>query len=105
MTRQPYPTDLTEAEWERIAPLLPPPLPIGSPRTVELREILNAIFYWADNGIKWRAMPDDFPPWSTVYDYFRRWLRNGLWEQINSALVKEVRTEAGREEQPRKCAR
>ncbi|CAA9403527.1 Mobile element protein [uncultured Leptolyngbya sp.] len=100
MTRKPYPSDLTDAEWETIQPLLPLPYAIGSPRTVDLREVLDAIFYWADNGIKWRALPQEFPPWQTVYGYFRSWARSGVWEQLNAALVLQVRTKAGREAQP-----
>jgi transposase len=67
---------------------------------VDLREILNAIFYRVDNGCKWRAMPHDFPPHQTVYDYFRRWVKTGLWENINQALVKQVRVSEGRNEEP-----
>ena len=70
MTRKAYPSDLNDAEWGDIKDLLPPASKIGSPRTVDLREIIDAIFYLVDNGIKWRAMPHDFPPWSTVYTTF-----------------------------------
>lgn len=64
-----YPSDLSDAEWEIIAPLLPPDKPVGRPPEVHLRDVLDAIFYRVDNGIKWRAMPIDFPPWETVYTY------------------------------------
>ena len=60
----------------------------------------RAIFYRADNGIKWRALPSDFPAWQTVYGYFRLWVKLGVWEQINAELVRQVRTHAGRAEQP-----
>jgi len=101
MPRKPYPSDLTEAEWSKLKPLLPAEKNrIGSPREVELREVVNALMYVADNGIKWRAMPHDLPAWQTVYGYFRRWSQSGVWEQANQALGKEVRIEAGREEQP-----
>ena len=90
MTRKAYPSDLNDAKWDDIKDLLPPASKIGSPRTVDLREIINAIFYLVDNGIKWRAMPHDFPPWSTVYTYFRRWTRNGLWAKINTILFTKV---------------
>jgi transposase len=100
MSRSPYPSDLNDAEWDSIKELLPPASNIGSPRTVDLREIINAIFYLVDNGIKWRAMPHDFPPWSTVYTYFRRWTRNGLWLRINGTLLARARLEAGRQAQP-----
>lgn len=100
MSRKPYPSDLSAAEWEKIKPLLPAPNTIGSPRTVDLREILNAIFYRVDNGCKWRALPHDFPPHQTVYDYFRRWVKTGLWQQINQSLVSQVRLNEGRNETP-----
>jgi putative transposase len=100
MSRKPYPSDLSDAEWEIIKPLLPEASKLGSPRTVDLREILNAIFYRVDNGCKWRAMPHDFPPHQTVYDYFSRWVKTGLWETINQALLKQVRVSEGRNEEP-----
>lgn len=101
MPRKPYPSDLIDAEWAKLKPLLPAENRIGSPREVEIREVVNALMYVADNGIKWRAMPHDFPAWQTVYGYFRRWSLSGVWEQVNQVFVREVRIEAGREEQPR----
>lgn len=95
-----YPSDLNDAEWQIIEPLRPPEKPVGSPREVEMREVLNAIFYRADNGIKWRAMPIDFPAWQTVYGYYRLWVRLGVWEQINTALVEQVRVASGRDPEP-----
>ena len=79
MTRKPYPSDLKDAEWAVLEPLLPPKKPLGSRREVELREVVNALMYVADNGIKWRALPHDFPAWETVYGYFRRWTHSGVW--------------------------
>ena len=100
MTRIAYPSDLSDTEWELIEELFPPPSPIGRPVEIALREVVNAIFYWCDNGIKWRALPHDFPCWSTVYDYFRRWVKTGLWEQINQQLVGKVRQAQGRKASP-----
>jgi putative transposase len=100
MPRKPYPSDLSDDEWEKIKPLLPEANKLGSPRTVDLREILNAIFYRVDNGCKWRALPHDFPPHQTVYDYFRRWVRTGLWQKINQMMVRQVRVFEGRNEEP-----
>lgn len=100
MIRQSYPSDLNDAEWDEIKDILPPPSKMGSPRRVDFREIINAILYLNDNGTKWRAMPHDFPPWSTVYTYFRRWSRNGLWLKMNAILVERVRLSAGRNAQP-----
>lgn len=92
--------DLSDDEWEKIKPLLPEVNKLGSPRTVDLREVLNAIFYRVDHGCKWRALPHDFPPHQTVYDYFRRWVRTGLWQNINQAMVRQVRVFEGRDEEP-----
>ena len=95
-----YDSDLSDEEWQKIEPLLPPAKPVGKHREVSLREILNAIFYRADNGTKWRNLPREFPNWQTVYSYYRLWVRLDIWEQINSALVGQVRTREGRNAQP-----
>lgn len=95
-----YDSDLSDEEWQRIEPLLPPEKILGKDREVNLRDVLNAIFYRADNGLKWRSLPCDFPAWQTVYGYFRLWVKLGIWEQINYALVCEVRVSEGREAQP-----
>lgn len=100
MSQPSYKSELTDQEWQIIEPLLPAPKPVGSVREVNLREVLNAIFYRADNGIKWRALPCDFPAWQTVYGYYRLWVRLGVWEQINTVLVQQVRSSVGREAQP-----
>lgn len=100
MTKPFYDSDLTDAEWQIIEPLLPPPKPVGKDREVDLRQVLNAIFYRADNALKWRALPSDFPAWQTVYGYYRLWVRLGVWEQINAALVRQVRQAEGREGEP-----
>jgi transposase len=100
MSQRNYDSDLRDEEWRRIAPLLPPQKPVGQLREVSLREVLNAIFYRADNGTKWRNLPSDFPAWQTVYGYYRLWVRLGLWEQINQALMQQVRLQAGRQAQP-----
>lgn len=100
MSRLPYPSDLSDDEWALIEPLIPVNQGVGHPTDVNLREIVNAILYWVDNGIKWRAMPHDLPNWSTVYDYYRRWVKTGLWEEISARLVKLVRLAEGRDDQP-----
>lgn len=100
MSHSGYDSDLTDGEWQRIEPLLPPEKAVGKLREVDPRDVLDAIFYRADNGIKWRALPSEFPAWQTVYGYYRLWVRLGVWEAINAALVKQVRTAAGREAQP-----
>lgn len=95
-----YQSDLSDAEWELIQPLLPPPKTLGRDREVDLRAVINAIFYRVDNGVKWRNLPGDFPRWQTVYTYYSSWTRLGIWEAINAALVSQVRVQEGRNEQP-----
>ncbi len=68
-----YPTDLTDKEWALIAPLLPPAKLGGRPRSTALREVLNALSYWLRSGGAWHLLPHDFPPWQTVYHYWRCW--------------------------------
>jgi transposase len=80
-----YSSDLTDAEWQRIEPLLPADKPVGRLREVDLREVVDAIFYRVENGVKWRNLPADFPAWQTVYGYFRVWVCLGVWEAINQA--------------------
>lgn len=97
MARPQYPSDLTDAEWGILEPLLPAPKPGGRPRTVNLREVLNALRYVLREGCRWRALPHDFGlPWETVYTYFRRWRLAGTWEQLHAALRPRVRQQAGR---------
>ena len=100
MVRPPYPSDLNAAEWQVLKPLIPPAKAGGHPRTVDMREILNGLFYVNRNGCGWRALPHDLPPWSTVYDYFRRFRRDGTWAAINQALREQVRVQAEREATP-----
>jgi len=100
MKRKAYNSDLTAAEWAILAPFIPPPLPGGRPRKHDMREVLDAIFYISRGGCAWRLLPHEFPPWQTVYHYFRAWRRTGLWELRHSALRERVRVEAGREAQP-----
>ena len=101
MPRRAYPSDLTEAEWAILGPLVPAPKPGGRPAQHARREIVDAILYVLRNGVAWRALPHDLPPWQTVYDYFRRWRRDGTWEAINAELREQVRIQAGRAPTPR----
>jgi putative transposase len=100
MNRQAYPTDLTDAEWAMVEPLIPPAKSGGRKRTTDVREVLNAIFYLLRTGCAWRMLPHDFPNWNTVYTYFRNWRKDGTWQKLNDALRREVRTQAGREAEP-----
>lgn len=99
-SRQVYPTDLNDTEWNRIAPLLPPAPSMGRPRKHPWREILNALFYVTRSGCAWRLLPHDLPPWKTVYTYFRQWRLDGTWERLNVALREQVREKVGRHRHP-----
>ena len=98
--RKPYPSDLTEAEWAVLEPLLLPAPGGGRTRTTDLREVVNAILYVNKNGCAWRALPHDFPPEGTVRDYFHRWRRGGAWERILDVLRQHVRRQEGKEHEP-----
>ena len=90
LERKSYPSDLTDAQWQRIVPLLPPAEPKGRHHGVELREVLNGILYVACDSYDWRSFPHDLPPRSTVYDYFGQWRLDGTWQKILDALHPEV---------------
>lgn len=100
MSRNQYGSDLTNEEWDILTPLIPPAKPGGRPRTTDMREVLNAIFYILRGGCPWRLMPHDSPCWQTVYDYFCKWRISGLWEQINTTLREKVRKATDRDSQP-----
>ena len=100
MERKPYPSDLTNDEWAIIEPLMPPEKPGGRKRTVNLREVVNGIYYILRSGGDWRMMPHDLPPWPTVYTYYRQWRISGLWEKINGQLGELVRLLEGRKATP-----
>jgi putative transposase len=99
MSRKAYPTDLTDGQWEQLEPLLPKAksgIPKGGrPVTVELRDVVDAIFYHLRAGGAWRMMPHDFPAWQTVYGKFRDWRLDGTWEKVHAALREKVRIDAG----------
>jgi putative transposase len=95
-----YPTDLTNAEWERIQPLLPKPALRGRKPGVDLREILNAIRYLARAGCGWRMLPHNFPPWQTVYWWFRRFVRRLLFRTLHDVALMLDRERVGREASP-----
>ena len=100
MQRASYPTDLTDAQWGLLAPLLPPAKPGGRPRSVDPREIVNAILYQLRAGCAWRLLPHDLPPWGTVHYYYRRWRLDGTWQQVHDTRRGQVRVAAGREPTP-----
>jgi len=100
MRLKPYPSDLTDGQWDILKSHLPEARIYGRPRKTDLREVVNAIFDRNRNGCTWRALPRDFPPWRTVYNYFIKWATDGTWQAINEALRQQVRRQAGREPTP-----
>ena len=95
-----YPSDMTDAEWALIAPLIPPEKRHGRRREVVIREVVNAIFYVLSTGCQWRFLPKDLPPRSTVHDYFKLWEWDGTLERIHFTLFVQVRELAGKEASP-----
>jgi putative transposase len=95
-----YSTDLSDAEWECLGPHLPPPKKRGRPRSHSAREFLDAVFYVLKSGCPWRMLPREFPPWETVYCWFRRWRLDGTWERLNAALREHLRVRLGRDAHP-----
>ena len=95
-----YPSDLTDAEWTLVEPMIPPARRGGRPRDVNVREVLNAIFYVLSTGSQWNALPKDLPPKSTAHHYFGLWDWDGTLERIHHALYVETRERAGREASP-----
>jgi len=97
--RKPYPSDLTDAQWAIIEPLIPVHA-VGRPRTNEMREVLNALFYLNRSGCQWDMLPHDLPAKSTVYSHFARWRDDGTWQRVMDALRQKVRVADGREPSP-----
>jgi transposase len=95
-----YPSNLTLAEYELLSDLLPEAKPGGRPRSVELWDVLNAIFYLLVEGVRWRALPGDFPAWQTVYTYFRNWRNDGTWISIHERLYHCTRLDHRRHPSP-----
>jgi len=95
-----YPSNLTRAQFEFLNDLIPDPKPGGRPRTVDMWQVLNAIFYVLVEGVRWRALPGDFPPWQTVYTYFRNWRNDGTWLRIHDQLREWTRIEHQRHPSP-----
>jgi putative transposase len=95
-----YPTDLSDDEWLCVCPHLPEPAREGRPRLHGLRAILDAVFYVLKSGCPWRLLPREFPPWKTVYDWFRKWRIDGTWERLNAELRERLRCRLGRDPNP-----
>jgi transposase len=100
LARKPYPSDVTDAQWEILAPLIPEPSAYSPREPVDRREMVNGILYLLRTGCSWRQMPHDLPNGKTVYHYFRLWTLDGTWEKAMTALRKQVRAKMGREEEP-----
>lgn len=100
MRRRDYPSDISDEAWDLLVPLIPPGKSGGRPRTTSMREVINAVFYLDRTGGQWRALPHDFPPWSTVWSYFRRWHDDGTWQRIQTTVREHVRVKQGREPTP-----
>lgn len=99
--RKPYPSDLTDLQWDNIEHLFPRPRTrAGRPRTYPVREIVNAVFYLARSGCAWRMLPHDFPPWKTVSYYFYTWRDKGVWEGLHGVLRADIRRLEEREDTP-----
>jgi putative transposase len=97
--RKPYATDLSDAEWGLLEPLVPAVRTGGRPAKYPRREIMNAILYVLRSGCAWRLLPHDFPPWDSVYGYFNQWRKAGKWQQIHDALYEQLRVAVGRHPQ------
>ncbi len=95
--RRAYPSDVTDKEWAILEPLIPTAKPGGRPQEIERREIVNGILYVLRSGCPWRLLLHDLPNWSTVYLYFRLWKHAGIWEQVNTALRRDLRVCLGRD--------
>ena len=100
LERMPYPSDVTDEEWEILEPLIPGEKPGGRPQEIARREIVNAILYVLRSSCPWRMLPHDLPRWFTAHWYFRQWKQQGIWEQVNAALRRELRVSLGREAEP-----
>jgi putative transposase len=95
-----YQSDLSDKEWSIISSMIPPCKPGGRPRRVNIRHIMDAIFYLLKTGCQWRMLPQDFPPWGTVHYYFRRWRLEGVWFKIHEQLRSAARKKHQKDEHP-----
>jgi putative transposase len=98
--RKRYPSDMTDAQWEIIEQLIPPAKHGGRPRKVDMREVVNTLFYQSRTGVQWDYLPHDLVAKSTAWDYFVAWQKDGTFQKMLDALRGQIRTEAGREETP-----
>jgi len=99
-SNQIYPTDIPDSQWEIIRPMLPPSPPLGTDREVDMRKIINGIFYLNRTGCQWRMLPKEYEHWNTTFGYYNRWRKDGTWQRIHDTLREEVRLQDGREPTP-----
>ena len=100
LKKKSYVSDLTDKQWEIIEPLIPSAKPGGHKRTINIREVINAIFYILRSGCVWRLLPNDFPKWKTVYHYFSVWKKDGTWKKIHDEIRGQVRIKAKKKREP-----
>ena len=100
MSTHPYPSDLADAEWAILGPLVTPGKQAGHPQMLELRRLVDAVLYLLRTGCQWRALPHEFPPWPTVFYHYAKWRTQGTWERINAVLREQHRVACGRKAQP-----
>ena len=100
MERNPYPSDLSDEQWQRLEPWVPAPKAGGRPASYSRREIVNAVLYLVRNGCTWRGLPHDLPPYRIVFHYFRTWQADGTWQLLHDKLRQRVRQQAGKTPQP-----
>ena len=100
MAEKIYPSDMSDRQWRLIEPLIPAGKSGGRPRDVDMRVIINAILYIVRGGLSWRMLPKEYGPWPTVYGYFRKFQREGVWQQIHETLYKKVRRKTARKPTP-----
>ena len=104
MEHKPYPSDLTDEQWGLLQPLIPAARPGGRPRKTDMRRVLDALFYVIRQGCTWRALPHDFPPWKTVYNYFQWFQWDGMWQRLLDTFRVGVREKVGRQPTPSAAA-
>ena len=100
MSKKRYSSDLTDQEWQLLENLIPPAKIGGRPRTANMREVLNGIFYVLKTGCQWENLPKDLPPSGTVFHYYNTWRKTKVWQTINTHLREQVRQAEGREATP-----
>ncbi len=100
MSNQIYPTDMSDRQWDCIKDLVPSAKSGGRPRTLDMRQVINAILYIVVSGVQWRMLPRDYPKWKTIYHYFRIWRDDGTWKRIHDTLRSQVRRKTGRHKHP-----